>query len=494
MTGRRYPAMWVNGHPYPDPIHIATFAGEVYTSYQLGAVVVADDTGEMRTRGPLSWITYVGAFAGAPTVAVWGAFDPVTMQFTTGGAVQGIVIPDTALSGGAGTMSLGAEVSTDIGGYVSVTDPGFAVAGTAVPSVTPQAAISGALVNVAELIDAATGDHIETDDGEEVFGLVQSLAAVVDGDAVAANPTENLQISFVYRTKAAPATLALYTMGAATTCYFRMRRHWYLAAIPYESFVTDTDSDVEILTQVFRIATFTGAVYSDYPLGAVVIARDTGEERTVGPTAWAASPRYEVLVGAHTLDHMDGGKTFIANSAGGAFQIDLPATPTDLLDTFWRPVIAMGALATNAVTIDGNGNSLYVDGVAAPANQTDLNAPGDSILLLTDGVSYYVFSGGAGNLKRTVVNVATYDTTTGDSFLAITRTATGVCAVRLMDALLAIPGKLVRMKDEGANASVFAVTVTAESGQTIDEDASWPIEGDGEEFGFYHDGVNWFVL
>jgi len=386
MTGRRYPAMWVNGHPYPDPIHIATFAGEVYTSYQLGAVVVADDTGELRTRGPLGWILYAGAFPGAPTVVVWGAFDPVTMQFTTGGAVQGIVIPDTALSGGAGTISIGALASLEIGGYASVVDAGFAVAGTTVPSVTTQLAVSGALVNVAELIDAATGDHIETEDGEEVFGLLQSITGSVDGDAVAANPNETLQISFVYRTKAAPATLALYTMPAATTCYFRLRLNWYLAAVPYEAFVTGSIGELEILTQVFRIPTFTGAVYTDYPLASVVIAQDTGEMRTVGPTSWV-SPR---------------------------------------------------------------------------------------------------------DIRITTVSVANYLTTVDDDFLAVDRTLAGLCTVELATALLAIPGKTISVKDIG-DADTFAISVVGEGGETVEGDATWPIEGSGEEYEFYHDNTNFFV-
>ncbi len=386
MTGRRFPMMWVNGHPYPDPIHIATFTGELYTEYQLGAVVVADDTGELRTRGPISWITYAGAFPGSPTVVVWGAFDPATMQFTTAGAVQGVAIPAASISGGAGTMSLGAEASLEIGGYASVIGVGFVVAGTAVPVTTTQLATSGALVNVAELIDAATGDHIETEDGEEVFGLLQSLTGSSDGDAIAANPVENLQISFVYRTKANPAVLALYTMDAAVTCYFRLRLHWYLAAVPYEAFVSGSAGVLEILTQVFHIPTFVGAVYTDYPAGSVVVADDTSEIRTVGPTSWV-SPR---------------------------------------------------------------------------------------------------------DLRRTVISAATYLTTVDDDFLAVDRTLTGLCTIELATALLAIPGKTISIKDEG-DADTFAISVVGESGETIEGDATWPIEGTGEQYEFYHDGTNFFV-
>lgn len=56
MAGK-FPAMWVNGHPYPDPIHITTFTGHVYTEFMLGALVVADDTGECRVRGPSGWLS-----------------------------------------------------------------------------------------------------------------------------------------------------------------------------------------------------------------------------------------------------------------------------------------------------------------------------------------------------------------------------------------------------------------------------------------------------
>jgi len=382
----RFPQMWVNGHPYPDPIHIPTFTAILYTEFLLGSVVVANDTGELRTVGPTGWITYAGAFPGAPTVVVWGAFDPVTMQFTTVGAVQGVVIPDTALFGGAGTISIGALASLEIGGYASVVDAGFAVAGTAVPSVTTQLAVSGAIVNVAELIDAATGDHIETENGEEVFGLLQSITGSVDGDAVAANPNETLQISFVYRTLAAPATLALYTMDNNITCYFRLRLNWYLAAVPYEAFVTGSVGELEILTQVFHIPTFTGAVYTDYPLASVVVAEDTGEQRTVGPTSWV-SPR---------------------------------------------------------------------------------------------------------DLRITTVSVASYLTTVDDDFLAVDRTLAGLCTVELATALLAIPGKTISVKDIG-DADTFAISVVGESGETVEGDAVWPIEGSGEEYEFYHDNTNFFV-
>jgi len=40
---------------------IPTFTGVPYTNFNLGAVVVALDTGELRTRGPSSWVTYGGS-------------------------------------------------------------------------------------------------------------------------------------------------------------------------------------------------------------------------------------------------------------------------------------------------------------------------------------------------------------------------------------------------------------------------------------------------
>lgn len=55
----------------------------------------------------------------------------------------------------------------------------------------------GNMANIVSIRDASTNDSILVSD-REVFGLIQCASDAVDGDAIGAESSENLQISFVY--------------------------------------------------------------------------------------------------------------------------------------------------------------------------------------------------------------------------------------------------------------------------------------------------------
>lgn len=295
MSGK-YPAMWVNGWPYPDPIHVSTFTGLAATGFLAGTAVIADDTGELRVALPPIWITFAGSFVGGPVVATKAPYVVGTTQFTLGAPAQGVLAPDTMFPGGAGSVALGGSASTAYGGYNAVLQPTFS-RGVLTVATTTQITDND-IVNSVEILDAATNEEIETPNGEVVFGLLQaaSLPApvpgpVADGDAIAANPNENLQISFAYRTKANPTILALYSLPAGT---YRVAYtiHSQTVNLPYSSILRGASPLPDLVTAVFHVATFTGVPYTNFPTGSVVVANDSGLSREVGPVSWIVPGDY----------------------------------------------------------------------------------------------------------------------------------------------------------------------------------------------------------
>jgi len=57
---------------------------------------------------------------------------------------------------------------------------------------------NGHVLNLVQVRDAGTNDPIVEAGGHVVYGLLQAASTVVDGDAVGASGSENVQVSFVY--------------------------------------------------------------------------------------------------------------------------------------------------------------------------------------------------------------------------------------------------------------------------------------------------------
>ena len=94
--------------------------------------------------------------------------------------------------------------------------------------------------------------------------------------------------------------------------------------------------------------------------------------------------------------------------------------------------------------------------------------------------------------KITTVNTATYTVLSSDEILNVTRTATGACTITWPTSLMDNGRDLV-IKDAGFNASVYNITVNTGGAETIDGDASWLINGDGDWLDLYSDGSNLFI-
>jgi len=133
-------------------------------------------------------------------------------DFTLGADALGIVVPNTLIAGGSGVIAVGPS-STQNGAYVAATEAGFTVPGTLGVGLSVAASGGAIVLNTVDLFTDGTNDP-PLDAGTRVFGLLQVQTGVADGTAIAGNPTENLQISFV---KIDPVTdaLAAVTLPAA---------------------------------------------------------------------------------------------------------------------------------------------------------------------------------------------------------------------------------------------------------------------------------------
>jgi len=118
----------------------------------------------------------------------------------------------------------------------------------------------------------------------------------------------------------------------------------------------------------------------------------------------------------------------------------------------------------------------------------------DTTIATSESIKAYVDSvAAAAKIQNvTTVNDATYDLLAADDILHVTRTATGACAIEWKTAQI-VSGRVVIIKDAGGNASAFNITLTGESGETIDGAASAVISGDHDSITVYSDGTNLFV-
>lgn len=124
----------------------------------------------------------------------------------TAAAVQYKLLPSSIVSGyiakGTAAVKQDGIVAAALAGAV----------GTA--AITSIADSRGTLLNQVAIRDATTHDpimYVSGDDERQVYGLIQCSSTVTDGDAIAANPTENLQISFVYTASDGTITLTSIT-------------------------------------------------------------------------------------------------------------------------------------------------------------------------------------------------------------------------------------------------------------------------------------------
>jgi hypothetical protein len=81
----------------------------------------------------------------------------------------------------------------------------------------------------------------------------------------------------------------------------------------------------------------------------------------------------------------------------------------------------------------------------------------------------------------TTISSATHTVSFGtDAYLSVAYTATGTVAITLPDITAAMDGYEIPIKDSGYNASGFAITVTADATDTIENGAAATITGDGD--------------
>jgi len=123
-------------------------------------------------------------------------------QVVTVGAAQYALVDSSELSG---NISIGTGTATD--GYICA-QLGGAV-GTAA---TTQVTNNGDILNLCPIRDASTHEEVKSSNGFTVYGLFQCASTATDGDAIAADASENVQLSFVDIN--ASGTVALVTMTA----------------------------------------------------------------------------------------------------------------------------------------------------------------------------------------------------------------------------------------------------------------------------------------
>lgn len=146
---------------------------------------------------------------------------PGTQDIVLGASAGGALVPATKLVGGAGIIAVGAA-SPQSGGYVAAAEANFTVAGVLGLGLSVAADGDGVLLTRCSLLNAATNDHPETADGEQIFGLLQCLAGTVDGAAVGGVGSENLQMSFAFYAKGSDVLTA--TTLPAGTYHFGLPR------------------------------------------------------------------------------------------------------------------------------------------------------------------------------------------------------------------------------------------------------------------------------
>lgn len=140
-------------------------------------------------------------------------FDTAVQQFTLGAGAQGVVIDAAEVSRTPKTLAIGLA-STTTGGVAAALEPNFTVAGTLGVGLTQLVDSAGIVINKINIIDDATNEP-PTDNDDLVFGLFQAIDGTSDGAAIAADLSENCQISFA-KIDAATNTLTAVTLPAGT--------------------------------------------------------------------------------------------------------------------------------------------------------------------------------------------------------------------------------------------------------------------------------------
>lgn len=312
--------------------------------------------------------TLTSAIASALGAKTFSQRVPVVVGTTevTPGAVQVIEVDATMFPGAAGTIAVGGPASTDDGGYQAVVSAGFAVLGTGVASTADYLVGDGEIINRVDIYDSATGEPVETPLGEQVFGLLQAQAAVVDGDAIAAAGVENLQITFVYLPRANPAlnNMQLFTMTAATLYRLGFRSHRLFYNAPYSALIVGGDPIPDVITSVYYIPTFAGVVPGDYPAGSMLVAADTQEVRAAQAASWLyLRGVYVALAGAaaDTTITDDDGIEVVEVTTGAADRTLVLPTAAD--NTTRKITFIKADAGVGRVIIDGEGGELINAGL-----------------------------------------------------------------------------------------------------------------------------------
>jgi len=94
----------------------------------------------------------------------------------------------------------------------------------------------------------------------------------------------------------------------------------------------------------------------------------------------------------------------------------------------------------------------------------------------------------------TAVNVATYTALATDKKLHVTYTITGACTITIPSALILDNTFELLIKDAGLLSGTNNITIITEGAETIDGDANWLINGNGDWIKLYSDGTNLFII
>ncbi len=92
----------------------------------------------------------------------------------------------------------------------------------------------------------------------------------------------------------------------------------------------------------------------------------------------------------------------------------------------------------------------------------------------------------------TTVSTATYDILVTDNVLHVTRTATGTCAIDLKTAQM-VSGRRILIKDAGAGATTYNITISTEGAEKIDGADTAVINVNYGAAWVYSNGSHWFV-
>lgn len=95
--------------------------------------------------------------------------------------------------------------------------------------------------------------------------------------------------------------------------------------------------------------------------------------------------------------------------------------------------------------------------------------------------------------KYVAVNTTPYAVTASDYIIGVNTTST-VVTLNLPAAAVANKGRVIIVKDEGANAEARNITVAASSGQTIDGASTAVLNVARASIHLYSSGAAWFII